>query len=91
MLKKSVSQPFLKPLNRFTTIVHGNVSELTIGVPREVYPEEKRVAMSTENVAKLTKQGFTINVEKDAGTAANITNEEYEKNGAKIVSAEEAF
>jgi len=47
--------------------------------------------MSTDNVVKLTKIGFSVKVEKDAGKEANIEDEDYEKAGAEIVTAEEAF
>ena len=40
---------------------------LTIGVPREVQPGEKRVATVPEVVAKLVKQGFRVAVEAGAG------------------------
>lgn len=47
--------------------------------------------MTPDNVAKLTKQGFTLKIEKDAGKGANISDADYEKAGASIVGAEEAF
>jgi hypothetical protein len=43
-------------------------SELTIGVPREIFTNEKRVALTPTNVALLKKKGFkAINIEKGAG------------------------
>ena len=41
----------------------------TIGVPREVFPGEKRVATVPDVVAKLIKLGFTVSVESGAGAA----------------------
>jgi NAD(P) transhydrogenase subunit alpha len=41
-----------------------------IGVPKEVYPDEKRVATVPEVVQKLIKQGFRVAVEAGAGDAA---------------------
>ena len=38
-----------------------------IGVPREVFPGEKRVATVPEAVEKLIKLGFTVSVESGAG------------------------
>ena len=40
---------------------------LQIGVPREVFPGEKRVATVPEVVEKLVKQGFRVAVEAGAG------------------------
>ena len=42
---------------------------LTIGVPREVFANEKRVATVPEVVEKLIKQGFKVAVETGAGHA----------------------
>lgn len=36
------------------------VKETTIGVPKETYPEERRVAMSPEAATRLIKDGFKI-------------------------------
>jgi len=55
ILKKSAKNSFFKPARNFTTIVHGETQDLSIGVPKEVYENEKRVAMTPENVLKLTK------------------------------------
>ena len=41
-----------------------------IGVPREVYPGEKRVATVPDVVEKLVKLGFQVAVEAGAGDAA---------------------
>lgn len=38
-----------------------------IGVPRETFPGEKRVATVPEVVAKLVKLGFSVAVESGAG------------------------
>ena len=43
-----------------------------IGVPRETYPGEKRVATVPEVVEKLIKLGFKVAVESGAGDAARL-------------------
>lgn len=43
---------------------------LTIGVLREVFPGEKRVAQTPETVAQLTKKGCKVVLENDAGRGA---------------------
>jgi proton-translocating NAD(P)+ transhydrogenase subunit alpha len=57
-----------------------------IGVPREVFPGEKRVATVPEVVEKLIKQGFRVAVEQGAGDAAQIADDAYRAAGAEIVT-----
>ncbi len=59
---------------------------LVIGVPREVFPGEKRVATVPEVVTKLVKQGFRVVVEQGAGQAAQIGDEGYRSAGAEVVA-----
>lgn len=67
-------------------------NELTIGVPKEIYTNEKRVALTPANVALLKKKGFkAIHVEKGAGVGAKFSDAEYESAGAKIVNTNEVF
>lgn len=48
-----------------------------IGVPREIFPGEKRVATVPDVVEKLIKLGFTVAVESGAGDAANFSDDVY--------------
>ncbi|MBX3751651.1 MAG: Re/Si-specific NAD(P)(+) transhydrogenase subunit alpha, partial [Opitutaceae bacterium] len=56
-----------------------------IGVPREVFPGEKRVATVPEVVEKLRKLGFGVLVESGAGEAANCGDDAYRAAGAEVV------
>ena len=56
-----------------------------IGVPREVFPGEKRVATVPEAVTKLIKLGFSVAVESGAGDAANISDADYQAVGASVM------
>jgi len=58
---------------------------LSIGVPRETFPGEKRVATVPEVVGKLVKLGFRVAVETGAGDAANFADDTYRAAGADIV------
>jgi len=58
---------------------------LLIGVPREVFPGEKRVATVPEVVEKLIKLGFRVAIESGAGDAANFTDDTYRAAGAEVV------
>ena len=64
---------------------------ITVGVPKESGAGETRVAATPDSVKRLLKFGFELHLEEDAGLAAGFPNEEYEKAGAKIVSAKEAW
>jgi H+-translocating NAD(P) transhydrogenase subunit alpha len=55
---------------------------LTIGVPRETFAGEKRVATVPEVVEKLVKLGFAVAVESGAGAAANF-DDAYQAAGAR--------
>jgi len=56
-----------------------------IGVPKETFAGEKRVATVPEVVAKLVKLGFRVAVETGAGDAANFADETYRAAGAEVV------
>jgi len=57
-----------------------------IGVPREIFPGEKRVATVPEVVEKLIKLGFKVTVETGAGDLANCSDETYRAAGADIAA-----
>ena len=57
-----------------------------IGVPKEVFPGEKRVATVAEAVEKLIKLGFAVCVESGAGADANINDTDYQQAGAVVLA-----
>ena len=59
---------------------------MIIGVPKEIKISENRVGMTEAGVRQLVKEGHTLFVEKDAGIGSGISNEQYEKAGAKILA-----
>jgi len=56
-----------------------------IGVPSEVTPGERRVALVPDAVSRLGGAGFDVRVERGAGTAAALPDALYEEAGARIV------
>jgi len=69
-----------------------DLAKVKIGVPKEVYQNEKRVALTPEGVQRLLKHGFgEILVEKGAGIGSNIPDEKYIEVGAKIVETRSVF
>ena len=62
-----------------------------IGIPKEVFPGEKRVATVPDVVTKLIKLGFSVVVEKGAGELADLSDQAYEQAGASIAPSAEAL
>src|SRR5690349_9731330 len=56
-----------------------------IGVPRESFAGEKRVATVPEVVEKLKKLGFRVAVQSGAGDAANFSDDSYRAAGAEVI------
>jgi NAD(P) transhydrogenase subunit alpha len=56
-----------------------------IGVPRETFAGEKRVATAPEVVEKLIKLGFKVAVQSGAGDAANFSDDAYRAAGAQVI------
>jgi len=67
------------------------VTAQRIGVPREIYPGEKRVATVPEVVEKLIKLGFKVVVESGAGDLANFADDTYRAAGAEVVEGAAAL
>ena len=62
-----------------------------IGVPRETFALEKRVATVPEVVERLIKLGFRVVVESGAGDAANFSDNAYRAAGADIADSAQAL
>jgi len=61
------------------------VEPLTVGVPREVKPEEHRVAVTPDGVRELLHAGAEVLIEAGAGVASSIPDDDYRRAGATIV------
>lgn len=65
---------------------------MLIGIPKEIKNNENRVALTPAGVQALVKDGHQVLIEDQAGLGSGFTNEDYEKQGAKIVAtAQEAW
>ena len=60
---------------------------MIVGVPRETFPGERRVALVPVVVPNLTKTGFDVLVEAGAGAGAGYPDADYVSKGAKIVAS----
>ena len=63
---------------------------MIVGVPRETFPGERRVALVPGTVPALTQAGFEVIVETDAGRAAGFLDAAYSEQGARVVSERDA-
>lgn len=62
-----------------------------IGILKEVYPNECRVAATPDTAKKLQKLGFAVLVEAGAGQAANFSDDAYRLAGCKIIPDAQAL
>jgi NAD(P) transhydrogenase subunit alpha len=58
-----------------------------IGVPRELEPGERRVALVPEAASRLIANGFQVVVEQGAGAAASFPDDAYAKAGAEVAAS----
>jgi len=58
---------------------------MKIGIPREIYEGEKRVAIVPKMATQLLKEGHEVFIEANAGEGAYFTDLEYDRIGAIIV------
>jgi len=59
---------------------------MRIGVPKEIKPDENRVALTPAGVATLVAQGHSVLVESGAGLGSGITDEDFARAGGALVS-----
>lgn len=57
---------------------------MNIGIPKEIKPQENRVAIQPGGVMTLVQQGHNVMVEKDAGSGSGFSDDEYVAAGAQI-------
>ena len=64
---------------------------MIVGVVKETFPGERRVALIPAAIGPLTKAGLQVVVEAGAGLAAGFTDAQYAEKGAKLVTRAEAL
>jgi alanine dehydrogenase len=64
---------------------------MNIGIPKEIKPQENRVAIQPGGVMTLVQQGHKVMVEKDAGLGSGFSDVEYVAAGAQIESDVDAL
>ena len=58
---------------------------MIVGVPKEVKPQERRVALLPSAAYQLQRQGHRVLVERQAGVGSGYSDEEYAQAGATLV------
>src|SRR5262245_49260815 len=61
------------------------VKLMIVGVPKEIKPDEYRVAMLPVGAEELTTDGHTVLIETGAGLGSGITDAQYASAGAIVV------
>lgn len=65
---------------------------MKIGIVKETFEGECRVAGTPKSIARLNKQGFSVLVESGAGALASFTDDAYREAGAEVLdSAKEVW
>lgn len=58
---------------------------ITVGVLKERFENERRVALVPTDIKKLVKEGYEVLVERGCGDGAYFLDKEYEEAGAKVI------
>jgi NAD(P) transhydrogenase subunit alpha len=56
-----------------------------VGVPKEIYPGERRVALTPVVVPMLAKAGLEVVIEAGAGSSAGYPDAQYQEKGGKVL------
>lgn len=64
---------------------------VTLGIPRETFPGERRVALTPRACEALKRVGMTVLVEEDAGTAAGFPDKLFLDRGLTLAPRPEVF
>ena len=64
-----------------------DVKTLTVGVPRETYPGERRVALIPAAVAALRKAHVNVVIESGAGIESGFADADYSASGVKVLAS----
>ena len=64
---------------------------LTVGIPRETFAGERRVAMVPNAFDRLAKAGLKLIIERGAGAEAGFPDTAYEAKGAQLATRSEVF
>jgi H+-translocating NAD(P) transhydrogenase subunit alpha len=64
---------------------------MKVGIPKEIYPHEARVAATPDTVEKMAKLGLELMVEAGAGEASTFADAAYIEAGARVVGGKALY
>ncbi|MCA9425239.1 MAG: alanine dehydrogenase, partial [Candidatus Omnitrophica bacterium] len=64
---------------------------MRIGVPKEIKPQEHRVALVPGGVGRLVESGHEVRIESGAGDGSGLSDSDYKKAGAVLVPTDEVW
>ena len=67
--------------------IHKGKKELTIGIPKEIFFQENRIALVPTSVHNLTLHGHKVIIESGAGEKSFFSDHEYSEAGAEITQS----
>jgi NAD(P) transhydrogenase subunit alpha len=64
---------------------------VTLGIPRETFPGERRVALTPRASEALKRNGMSVVIEENAGAAAGFSDKQFLDRGSTIAARAEVF
>lgn len=64
---------------------------ISVGVPKETFPGERRVAMIPRSCDALQKAGMSVIIEQGAGVEAGFPDDQYVARGARVAGRSDVF
>ena len=86
--RSPLESPVMVTLPKLSKLKSG-AQKLSLSIPKEIYFQENRVALTPESVSRLCSLGHSIKVESGAGTASYFSDNDFSEAGAEIVHTKE--
>jgi len=71
--------------------MHGKMSRMVVGAPKEIKQGEQRVALTPAGARALVEAGHQVLVEIGAGTGSGLPDSDYASVGARLTTVEEVW
>jgi NAD(P) transhydrogenase subunit alpha len=63
------------------------MNDVRVGIPKETFPDERRVALTPRHAKTLIESGLSVYIEAGSGTAAGFLDTAYLEAGAQIIES----
>lgn len=74
-----------------TLEIQKSKGDLIIGIPKEIYFQEKRICLTPDAVSAIIANGHKIIIEKGAGEGASFSDKSYADAGAELTQDTKRF